>query len=171
MDKATYLLGVGHRDLADERTDVDEQVEVHVDPRRRQDRVDDDALASLRVANEQLTPLILLSNKRRNVRLETSGTDTHDDDGDNEACQSTIGVVDDARNRGDDEETVAEKCNSDRYTDGLVPAPPSIRNVCTEEGDNIHPRTYALMSFCYGTNCHGLAYQNVLKVPIPVDAR
>ena len=58
MNRATYLLGVGHRDLADERTDDDEQVEVHVDPRRRQDWVDDDALASLRVANEQLAPSV-----------------------------------------------------------------------------------------------------------------
>ena len=54
MNRATYLLGVGHRDLADERTDVDEQVEVHVDSRGSHHGINNDTLALLSVTNEEL---------------------------------------------------------------------------------------------------------------------
>lgn len=86
----TNLLGVRHRDLADEGTNVDEQVEVHVDLRGRHDGVDDDALAASCVADEELRALVLLSDEGRDVGLESTGTETHDDDGDDEAGQSTV---------------------------------------------------------------------------------
>ena len=88
--KATYLLGVGHRDLADERTDVDEQVEVHVDPRRCQNRVDDDALAAGSCPDKQLRLFVLFGDERGDVRLEAPRAQTHDNDSEYEASQSTV---------------------------------------------------------------------------------
>ena len=82
----SHLLGVDHGNLADESANVDEQVEVHVDARGRHDRVHNDTLARLRVPDEELLPFVLLSDERRDVRLETTGADTHDNDGDDKAC-------------------------------------------------------------------------------------
>lgn len=83
---ATHLLRVHHGDLADERADVDEQVEVHVDAGGRHDGVEDDALAGLGVADEELRTLVLLRDEGRDVRLEAARAEAHDDDGDDEAC-------------------------------------------------------------------------------------
>ena len=81
-----HLLGIDHRDLTDQSTNVDEQIEVHVDSRRGHDGVDNDTLAGLGVADEELVTLILFCDKRGDVRLETASTETHNNNSDDEAC-------------------------------------------------------------------------------------
>ena len=137
--QATYHLGVHHRDLADQRTDVDEEVEVHVDLLRGHDGVDDDTLARLRVADEQLVALVLLSDERRDVRLETASTDTHNDDRDDEARKRGIGTLDDAGDGGDDKQHMTDHGNCNRDADSLVTTPARVGNVRTEKGNDIDP--------------------------------
>ncbi len=135
----SHLLGVSHRDLTDESTDVDKHVEVHVDLRCRHDGVDDNTLATSGVADEQLGALVLLGDERRDVGLEATRTQAHDDDCNEEASQRTMGVLDDTGDSRNDEEDVAEERNSNGDTYGLVTTPSCIRNVCAEEGDDVDP--------------------------------
>ncbi len=58
------------------------------------------------MADEQFCAGVLLSDEWRDIGLETTGTDTHDNNGDDEASKRTVAVLDDTGNRGDDEETV-----------------------------------------------------------------
>lgn len=48
-------------------------------------------------------------------------------------------MLDDTGDSRDDEENVAEKRDGDGNTDGLVATPSCIRNVGTEEGDDVDP--------------------------------
>ena len=136
---ATYLLRVRHRNLSDQSADVREQVEVHVDARRRHDGVYDDALARLGVADEQLRLLVLLCDQRRYVGLQSSGTETHDDNCDDKACERAFGVLDHTGDRRDDEKAMAKNCDDERDAGGLVATLFRVGNVRGEERDNINP--------------------------------
>ena len=77
--EADVALGVGHADLADERADVDAQVEVHVDARGGDGRVDDDALALFVGDDAHGGVRELFGDEGRDVGLEAAGPDAHDD--------------------------------------------------------------------------------------------
>lgn len=86
------LFSKDHRNLSDEGTDVDHQVEVHVDTRGRESGVDNDSLAILAGLDARVGALHLLGHKGRDVGLESSGSETHDDEGDAEQAQGTSWV-------------------------------------------------------------------------------
>lgn len=44
--------------------------------------------------------LVLFCNEGTNVRLEATGSNTHDDESNDEACQCLLGMNDDCWNRG-----------------------------------------------------------------------
>ena len=135
----TYLLRVHHGNLTDQGANVDEEIEVHVNARGRHDGIDDDTLARLGVADEELCALVLFRDEGRDVRLETTGANAHDDDGDDEACQRAVALLDDTGNRRDDEEDVAEERDGNRNADGLVTTPVRVGDIRAKEGDDINP--------------------------------
>jgi hypothetical protein len=85
----------------------------HVDPGRGQCGVDNDAFARFLRPDEELRATVLLSDKRRDVRLETSSAKTHDDDSDDEARECTIGVINNTRYRRDDKKNMAKESDTD----------------------------------------------------------
>lgn len=62
----------------------------HVDPGCCKCGIRDHAFTTLGCRNEQFGWLVLLSDKRRDISLETSSTETHNDDRNNEAGKRTM---------------------------------------------------------------------------------
>ena len=131
--------------------------------------IDNNTFARWKLLDPHVFHLVLLGDERRHVRLEPSSAHAHDDDCNDEACQSTVRLLDDPGNTGDYEEDVADDRDADRDADGLVAAPSCIRNVCAKERDDIHPGDHSVRSQRLTVTC--MTYQKVLKVPIPVEAR
>lgn len=71
-------------------TDVDTPVENHVNTLVRDGGVNDNALTTLLSLDSHDTALVLVGNKGSNVRLNTTGTESNDDDGDNVSRQAGI---------------------------------------------------------------------------------
>lgn len=100
--EADILLSVDHGDLADEGTDVDAEIEPQEDALCGDGRVDDDALARLERLDVHVLVAHLLDNQTVDIWLETTRTETDDEDGDYHAAEGAVGVGDDGRNGGDD---------------------------------------------------------------------
>ena len=143
--EVAHLLRVDHSDLTDQRTNVDEQIEVHIDSRRSHDGVDNDTFAGLGVADEELVTLVLFCHKGGDVRLETASTQTHDNDSDDKACQRVVRVLNNARNRGDDQEDMTDDSDSNRDADGLKATPSCVCDVCAKQRDDIHTANETLV--------------------------
>lgn len=90
-----------------ETADVDTEVEHHVDALDGDGRIYDDLLAGLIiVANDHLSPLVLIGNQGGDVGLDTTGSETNDDNGYDEATEAGA-VIQSSWNRcaGQDEQT------------------------------------------------------------------
>ena len=74
------LLSVDHAELPDQSTDVDEEVEIVVNTGLSDRWVNDNTLAGLESLDDQSLNWNLLDNEWRNVGLETTGSETHDND-------------------------------------------------------------------------------------------
>ncbi len=85
--EADVLLGVDHAQLTDQSTDVDEEIEVVVNARLSDRWVDDDTLTRWQGLDLQSLDWDLFHDERRNVWLEATGSDTHDDQSDNEGAE------------------------------------------------------------------------------------
>lgn len=109
--RSSLTLGVDHSEGSRERSTVDQKVEVDVDASRSSSRVDNLLDAVLPDADIRLLVLVLLGDKRRNVRLETASSDTHDDETNGEDGDGSIGLGDDLRNRGEDEKNMTDDGN------------------------------------------------------------
>jgi hypothetical protein len=81
----------------------------------------------------------LFGNQRRDVRLETSCTKTHDYNSHDEASECSVAVLDHPRDSGYDEENVTDECNSHTDRDGLEATPMRVCNVSSKKWNNIHP--------------------------------
>ena len=114
--------------MTNEGTDVDEEIEVlrdrlnaligmevtdgyHVDTGGSKSRVNDDLLPGLGIPNEELCFFVLFGDQGRDSGLEAASAETHDNDGDNEAGERSIGVFNDTRDGRDDEEDMTEECD------------------------------------------------------------
>ena len=71
-----------------QRTEVDASVEDHVDTLNCQGGVNDDALALLGGGDGHLLALVLIRNQRSHITLDATGTQTNDQDGDNETADA-----------------------------------------------------------------------------------
>lgn len=79
--KSDIPLHIWRRDSG-ERAQVDTEIEYHVDPRDGDGRVDDDALARLRIGCDlHLATLVLIGNQRGDIRFDASCADTDDYNG------------------------------------------------------------------------------------------
>ena len=106
-------LRIRHSELPSQGTDVDEKVEPVVDSGRGDSRVDNDAFSTLQ--GPDLHPLAgdLLSHERRDVGLETSGTDAHDDQTNNESGQRVMRMSNERRGGRSSEDDMANDSNDD----------------------------------------------------------
>lgn len=131
-------LGVGHGELTDQGTDVDKHVEVVVDAGQGDSGIDDDTLS---VDGGDAHPVLgdLLGNEGGNVGLETSGSETHDDQSDHEAAQGAVGIVHDLGDGGNGQDDVAEHSNADGVEDGLETTEVGIGDVGSEQRQDIGP--------------------------------
>lgn len=130
------MLRVNHGQGTCEGTAVDQEVEVDVDAGRSGSRVDNLLGAIFPDADIGLLVLVLLSNEGRNIRLETTGTDTHDDETNGKDGDGGTGLGDNLGNGGEDEEDMSDDgdqvgpLNSGVTTQVLISNPRS-----TERGD------------------------------------
>jgi len=76
---SNVLLGVNHSNLANQSANVDEKVEVVVDSRLRDCRIDNHTLTGGEVSSNHLGQWQLLSNQRGDVGLESTSANAHDD--------------------------------------------------------------------------------------------
>jgi hypothetical protein len=86
-------------------------------------RVDNLFLAILTDANVRLLVFVLLGDERRNVRLETTSTNTHDDETDGEDGNGSTRLGDDLGNGGEYEENMTNDGDDIGILDGEVTAP------------------------------------------------
>lgn len=121
-----------------ERTEVDASVEDHVDTLNGQGGVDDHALPLLGGGDGHLLPLVLIGNQRSHVTLDTTGTQTDDQDGDNETTD-TRAVIQGRRDGGTDEDEQTNHVDDTEQHNGLVLAEVLIGDDGTEDGSNITP--------------------------------
>ena len=114
-------------------------VEDHVDPGNGDGRINDDALTGLLVcANNHLTTLVLIGNQGSDVRLDTTGSKTNNDDRSHETTKTSASLKS-HRNRcqGKDEET--DHVDATEDDNSVVLSHVLIGNNSTENGGNIAP--------------------------------
>lgn len=110
--ESNELLSVDHADLADQSSDVDEKVEVHVDPRCGMDGIDNNSLTRLEGDDKELGALVLFSNQWRDVGLEASSTETSNQKGEDEGSDGAL-LVNHAGNGRDNHQDMSKQCDSD----------------------------------------------------------
>ena len=101
--------------------------------------VNNHALTSFESLNKQRLHWNLLNNEWRNVWLETTCSETIDDDPENENTHRRISVGDHWWDGRDDEDNVTDNCDSDGDTNGLVATPVLVSHVRSEEWDGVNP--------------------------------
>ncbi len=134
-------LGVHHADLAGESTDVDHQIEVHVDAGDGHGWVHNDAFPALLHFDVLFGVLgfILLGDERRDVGLEATSADAEDDETNTKAGNGAVGGGNDRGKRRDDEEDVADDGDEDGDLDGLEAAPVLIGHVGSDQWHEVSP--------------------------------
>lgn len=95
--KANEVLRVDHGERTSEGTSVDEKVEVNVDARCGSSGINDFLLSVLPGANIRLLMFVLFGDEGRDVRLETAGTDPHNDETNGENTHGDLGLDNDRR--------------------------------------------------------------------------
>ena len=129
------FLSVDHADLTNQSSDVDKQVEVMVDPALSDGRVDDHTLPRGEFLDDHGSERDLLNDQGRNVGLECTSTETHDDQSEHENTKAGAFVNDYRWNGRDNQDNVADDSDADCNTDGLVTTPVLISNVSCEQWD------------------------------------
>jgi hypothetical protein len=90
------------------------------------------------VANDHLSPLVLIGNQRRNVRLDTTSSKTDNNDSNDETSQTGIVVKSRWNSRaGENEET--DDVNQAEDDNGVVLSEILVGNDGTEDGRNVAP--------------------------------
>ena len=133
--EANVLLHVGSGQQR-QRTQVDTAVEDHVDTLDGQRRVDHNPLAGLGDGlKSHLLALVLIGDQRGDVTLDTTGTQTNDQNGHDEAGQTRTVLQRDRQGRQDQNQET-DDVDSTEDNDGLVLAKVLIRNDGTNDGGN-----------------------------------
>ena len=81
----------------------------------------------------------LLRDQGRYRRFECSRSDSHDDDRDHETTERSVWIDDDHRNTRDNEQDVADDCDSDGVADRLVSSEVRVGNVRTKQRTDVDP--------------------------------
>lgn len=118
-----------------ERSQVDTAVEDHVDALNGQRRVDDDALSLLGSLESHLLPLVLIGDQRSNVTLDTTGTETDDQDCHDETTQTST-VLQSGGNRSADQNQETNEIDTTEQDNSLVLAEVLISDNGTNDGSN-----------------------------------
>jgi hypothetical protein len=141
--------------LTGERADVDElrrvsarslrssgiayHVEVKKDTRKGDVGVRDDALACLGIQNHaRLRLAVLLSDQRRDISLESTGSETQGNDTEDERRDS-VAAREDCRNGRDNEQDMAKDAEGNGDEDGVEAAEILISDDSTNDGSCIGP--------------------------------
>ena len=82
---------------------------------------------------------VLLSNEWGDVGLETSDSDTHDDNTDGESCNSAAWVDNNWWNSGHDQDDVTDDGDEDGELNGHVATEILISDIGTEKWHNVRP--------------------------------
>jgi hypothetical protein len=138
--KADVALSVNHRDLSNQCTNVDEEVEVVVDTGDGRGGVDNDALA-LHHLDAHLFLGNLLGNEGRNVGLECTSTCAHDEDTENKNAESSIGLVENRGSRRGDENQVTDLSKNDGIDNRLVATEIGVGDPGTKQGADVDPES------------------------------
>lgn len=120
-----------------ETSHVDASVEHHVDPLESDRRVDDDTLASLcNGSDSQSLASVLVSNQRRNVRLDATSSKSDDDDSGDIATKRGTSL-DRSRKRGRPQDNQTDPVDHSEDQDRVVLSEVLIGNDGTENGSNV----------------------------------
>lgn len=120
-------------------TNVDAPVEDHVDAGDGDRRVDDDTLTSLLVgANNHLATLVLIGNQRSDVGLDTTSSETNDNDSSDETTK-TGATLKSNRDRGQGEDEKTEDVNTTENDNGVVLSEVLISDDSTEDRRDVAP--------------------------------
>ena len=137
--EADVAFSVDHADLTNQCTDVDEQVKVVVDTGGSDSGIDNDALALGGSLDTHLLLGNLLGNERRNVGLECTSSESHDDQAENENAEGSVWLGQDMWGRGGDEDEMTDFSDQDGVNDGLEATEIGIRNPSTEQRTAVDP--------------------------------
>ena len=110
-----------------------------VDSALSDDRINDHPLATGKGLDKGTGHVDLLDDQGRNIWLEATGSETHDDDTEHEDTEAGGFVGDDWRDGGDDKDDMTEDGNGDGHTDGLVSSPVLVGNPGTEKWYTVYP--------------------------------
>lgn len=121
------------------RADVDHEVEEHENVLDGDVGVLNDSFAGLQNLNGGLGLGHLVGNQRRDVGLDTSGTDTNDDDGDNKAGQRGV-LGSDGGKRGDEQDENTNHHDHTEHANGKVLSEESVGDPGTEDRRHVTPK-------------------------------
>lgn len=139
--EADVTLSVDHAKLAGQSANVDEKVEPVEDTRSGNSRVDNDAL-TLCVCLDTHTLLgNLFGNKGRDVGLEGTSSEPHDNQTNDESCEGAVGLGQDRWCRGSDKDDMTNFSDDDRVDNGLEATEIGISNPSTEERAAVDPES------------------------------
>lgn len=129
---------VDHTKLASQSANIDEEVEVVVDAGDGDSGINNDTLA-ITDLNAHTLLGYLLGNKGRNVGLEGTGSETHDDQTDDEGSERAVGLGQNRGGRRSDEDDVTDFSDDDRVDNGLEATEVGVSNPCSEERSAVDP--------------------------------
>jgi len=138
--ETNVTFSVDHGNLTNKGTNVDEEVEIVVDTGHGDSRIDNNTLA-LDNLDAHLLLGNLLGNKGRNVGLESTGSEAHDQDSENKDTEGGVGLVEDLGSRGGNEDEMTNFSNNDRVEDSLEATEVGVGNPGSEEGADIDPES------------------------------
>lgn len=133
------LLSVDHTNLANQSTDVDEEVEVMVDSALSDGRINNHLLARWHLLDDNGSQRNLLNDKRRDIWLKTTSAETHDDKTEHENTKASALVLDDRWDGRHDQDDVTYNSDTDGYANSLVTTPVLICDVGAEERNAVYP--------------------------------
>ena len=97
--ESNVFLGIHHTDLTDQSANVDEEVKVMVDTTLGDDRVDNNFFTGAQRLDICTCDIDLFGDQGGDVRLETTGAETHDNQTEHEQGKAGRLVGDDRWNR------------------------------------------------------------------------
>lgn len=147
------FLRIHHADLAQDRTNVDHHVKIQINPGDGGRGIDNHALPVLESLDVRDILAVLLGDQGRNIGpsqsacdterrgegglLETTGTNTHDEQTDGEAGNGTVGARNNRRQGRDDQNDMTQERGGNGEHDGPESSPVLVSHVGTGQGHNV----------------------------------
>lgn len=131
-------LSVDHGDLTDKSTNVDEEVKPVVDTGDSDGGINNNTLGAASL-DAHLLLRNLLRNERGDIGLESSSSETHDNESENENTKGSVRVGQNGRSSGGDEDQVTDFSDQDRVEDGLEATEVGVGNPGSEKRADVDP--------------------------------